>query len=125
MNARLSRVNISFFRCPTDKRAPAGTVAYLAITPPEYQPGDRFGLIEVPRSGIGFFEPRDLLSDELLLGKSRVAKGYRAPHGEMVDVHLPFSPSYERIPVAELPETLARSFADDAAKRAAKRKPAD
>jgi hypothetical protein len=125
MNARLSRVNIWFFRCREDQRAPAGTVAYLAIVPPNYQPGDRFGLIEVPRSGVGFFEPRDLQSDELLLGKSQVAKGYRAPHGDLVDVHLPFTPGYMRIEAAELPQTLARLYAEDAAKRAASRETAD
>jgi hypothetical protein len=71
-NTALLDQEIKLFRCRSDRSSPNSDVSYLAIMTPDYKPGDRFVVVEVPRSGVNFFEPRDLTLDEL---KAAVSNG--------------------------------------------------
>lgn len=56
----------AFFQSPVDPHHRDGITNYLAIVGPDYQPGDRFAVIELPATGIRYFEPRDVTLEELL-----------------------------------------------------------
>lgn len=69
LNSQVNSAEIPTFQCPSIPNGASTATSYLAIEVPGYQPGDRFAVIEVPSSSVGFFEPKDITLNELLAQK--------------------------------------------------------
>lgn len=106
-NSALHGQNLRVFSCPLDPGRNTAQVSYLAIIDPRTKPGEPFAVIEVPNSGINFFEPRDVTIAELLSPQSPLARNTRGPHGYYGSYHLLLkNGSVEQVTLEQLQQRL-------------------
>jgi hypothetical protein len=110
LNSRIDLRKNPVFQCPLDPAAKKGGISYIAIDVPGAKAGNPFVVIEVHGSGIGFFEPRDLLLDDMFAmkpsAKSILPSGMHGVNRSAVQLVWPDA-HVELIPVADLPKRLA------------------
>ena len=106
-NQQLHNEDIRLFRCPSVRRIPSSDVTYLAVIDPAAKPGDRFAVIEIPNSGLNYFEPRDITLAELQAGQTPDGKPILPRHDNQTGLHL-LMPDGKvvRVTLQELPQKL-------------------